>query len=131
MDGSQVTIGSYLKLFARGLTRRCPRCGEWDIFQGFFAHKMECPNCGLNLEPEEGYYVGAMTVNILCAEMMTVLLLVVAVIFTWPDLPLYPLIAVGIGANLIFPIVFYPVAKTVWMAIDLAFLRRMNPDELR
>ncbi|MFW6073978.1 MAG: DUF983 domain-containing protein [Chloroflexota bacterium] len=121
----------YPTLFVRGLTRRCPRCGEWNIFRGYFAHRPECPRCGLDLEPEDGYYVGAMTVNILCAEIMTVLILVIAIVLTWPDLPVLPLIAIGIGANLLFPVLFYPLSKTIWIAIDLAFFRKIRRDELR
>lgn len=113
-------------LLFRGLTRRCPRCGEWGIFKGFFALKKECPRCHLDLEPEEGYYVGAMTIAILAAEALTVFLLVVAIILTWPELPVMPLIIIGVGANIIFPVVFYPISKTLWLAIDLAFFHRID-----
>lgn len=88
--------------------------------------KDECPRCRLDLEPEQGYYVGAMTIAILAAEALTVFLLVLAVIVTWPELPVMPLIIIGVGANIIFPILFYPISKTLWLAIDLAFLHRMD-----
>jgi len=119
------------RLLFRGLTRRCPRCGEWRIFRGYFALKESCPRCGLDLVREEGYYVGAMTVNIVVAEILTVLLIAIVTIWTWPDLPVYELIAAGVGLNILFPIVFYPLTKTLWLAIDLAFFNRIDPDEVR
>lgn len=119
------------RLLFRGLTRRCPRCGEWRIFRGYFALKETCPRCGLDLVREEGYYVGAMTVNIVVAEILTVLLIAIVTIWTWPDLPVYELIAAGVGLNILFPIVFYPLTKTLWLAIDLAYFNQIDPDEIQ
>lgn len=118
-------------LLARGLSRRCPRCGEWKTFDRYFDMKPECPRCGLNFHPEEGYYVGAMTLNIIFAEVLTVFGLMIVIVATWPDFPVTPLIVVGVIFNLLFPILFYPISKTLWLATDLAFLHKMDPSDLR
>jgi len=118
------------RLVLRGLTRRCPRCGEWKIFSGYFALKDACPRCGLDLVREEGYYVGAMTVNIVAAELLTVFLIAVVAIWTWPTLPVNPLIFTAVGVNLLFPVLFYPLTKTLWLAIDLGWFNRLDPDEM-
>lgn len=118
-------------LLFRGLTRRCPRCGELHTFTGYFHMKDACPHCGLDFVREEGYYVGGMTLNIIFAEVLTVIGLVIMVIATWPDLPVTPLIVVGVTFNILFPIFFYPISKTLWLATDLAFLHKMDPSELR
>jgi uncharacterized protein (DUF983 family) len=118
-------------LLIRGLTRRCPRCGEWRIFSGYFALKDECPRCGLDLVREQGYYVGAMTVNIIAAELLAILIIVAVTIGTWPDLPVNALIIAGVGVNLLFPALFYPLTKTLWLGIDLGFLNQIDPDEMR
>lgn len=118
------------RLLIRGLTRRCPRCGEWRIFNRFFAIKDACPRCGLDLVREEGYYVGAMTVNILVAELLTVFLIAVVTIWTWPNLPVNTLIFVAVGVNILIPVLFYPLTKTLWLAIDLGWFNQIDPDEM-
>lgn len=121
----------YSRILFRGLTRRCPRCGEWGIFDGYFRMKQRCPRCDLDLQREEGYYVGAMSVNIGVAELVTALALVVAIILTWPSLPVVELIIGGVALNIAFPILFYPFSKTIWLAIDLMFFHPLRPSELR
>ncbi|CAN5504008.1 hypothetical protein BH23CHL2_BH23CHL2_24320 [soil metagenome] len=118
------------QLLFRGLTRRCPRCGEWRIFSGYFALKDTCPRCGLDLVREEGYYVGAMTVNIVVAEILTVLLVAIVTIWTWPEIPVNQLIVAAVGVNLLVPILFYPLTKTLWLAIDLGYFNQIDPDEM-
>jgi uncharacterized protein (DUF983 family) len=119
------------RLLFRGLTRRCPRCGEWKIFSGYFALKDACPRCRLDLVREEGYYVGAMTVNIVVAELLTFALIAVVAIWTWPALPVNTLIIAAVGVNILFPVLFYPVTKTLWLAIDLGWFNQLDPDEMQ
>jgi uncharacterized protein (DUF983 family) len=49
---------------------KCPRCREGDIFKypiskisKFNVMNETCPNCGVGLEPEPGFYQGAMYVG--------------------------------------------------------------------
>ena len=37
-----------------GLHRRCPRCGEAPLFEGFFQLQERCPKCQLELERNAG-----------------------------------------------------------------------------
>jgi uncharacterized protein (DUF983 family) len=105
----------------RGLTLRCARCGSGKLFRSWTRTVDACPRCGLVFEAEEGYWVGAMTLNIVVTEALTVVLLLVGVVLTWPELPVLPLVLIGVGINAIFPIVFYPISKTLWVATDLVF----------
>lgn len=43
------------------------------------------------------------------------------VLITWPDVPWAWVFAVTVVANLIIPIVFYPLSKTIWMALELSW----------
>jgi len=44
----------------------------------------------------------------------------VAIVVTWPDLPVVPLLAIlGVGA-LVLPVLMYPISYTLWQGIDLA-----------
>jgi uncharacterized protein (DUF983 family) len=39
---------------------RCPRCEQGQVFQGVLRMNKECPHCGLPLEREPGFFLGAM-----------------------------------------------------------------------
>ena len=53
------------QILARGLQHRCPNCGGRTLFTPgkAFALNPACPDCGLRLEREEGFYLGAMALN--------------------------------------------------------------------
>ena len=43
-----------LTVLGRGLRRRCPRCGEGALFDGFFTQRPRCTACGLDLADRHG-----------------------------------------------------------------------------
>jgi uncharacterized protein (DUF983 family) len=102
----------------RGLTRRCPRCGSGGLFRRWFTMVDACPRCGLHFEREEGYWVGAMMVNISVTEAVFIVLFVGLLVLTWPDVPWSGVMVAVVGANLLIPIVFYPFSKTLWVAME-------------
>ena len=110
-------------LVGRALRRRCPYCGGSGIFKGWFGLRDVCPTCGVPFGREEGYFLGAMAVNLLVAEGLAVAVVVLLMIFT--DLSLLPLEVVGVGLAVGLPIVFFPYSRMLWMAIDL----QLDPPE--
>ncbi|HEX2025225.1 MAG TPA: DUF983 domain-containing protein [Actinomycetota bacterium] len=109
----------------RGVRRRCPRCGQGRLFRGYFTLLPRCPGCGLRFEREEGYWVGAMIVNIAVAELAFGIVLVGGILLWWPDVPWGLLTIAGVAVNAIVPVLFYPWSKTIWMAVDV-LLNRMD-----
>ena len=106
-------------LVARALQLRCPACGAGGLFRRWFQMRERCPGCGLWLEREEGYYLGAQMVSTIIAEILLVLAFAAAVVATWPRPPWTLLTwAAAIGV-VIFPLAFYPFSKTLWLALDL------------
>jgi uncharacterized protein (DUF983 family) len=84
-----------------------------------------CPTCGLHLERHEsGYVVGAYMFNVVAAELVGGAIVMAVVVATWPTPPWDLLMYGGAGLMLICPIVFYPFAKTLFLAFDLAFRPR-------
>ena len=73
------------------------------------------------MEREEGYWVGAIIVNTAVTEVIFGILFVTTLFATLPEVPWQPLLAVGIGTNVIVPWFFYPRSKTLWLGIDLYF----------
>lgn len=120
---------SRARLFARGLTRRCARCGQGRLFHRWTAMVDACPRCGLVFEQEEGYWVGALTIATVAALLVSAAAIVTVTILTWPEIPMAPVMAVGVIGMILFPILFYPFSKTLWVAIDLAFFNpwRLQP----
>ena len=49
---------------------------------------------------------------------------------TWPDVPWNLLAVVTILANLVVPAALYPVAKTLWVALELGW-NPLDPEEAK
>ena len=114
-----------------GMTRRCPRCGQGHLFRRYFTLVPDCPRCGLHFEREQGYFAGALAVNLIVTGGLFAVVFVALVAATVPHVPVLPLLAVLVPIVVVVPIVYYPFSKTVWMAIDHAFLMRLDPNERR
>jgi uncharacterized protein (DUF983 family) len=110
-----------MTILFRGLTKRCPRCGQGGLFRRWTEMVDACPRCGLVFLQEEGYWVGALVFNTAISLFLFVFLISVAVAVTWPDIPVYPMMIVGSLAGIAFPYLYYPFSKTNWVAVDLAF----------
>lgn len=56
-----------VQIVFRGLTNRCPNCGDRTLFQrrSMFRVNKTCPTCGFHIEREgdEGFYLGSMSLN--------------------------------------------------------------------
>jgi len=103
------------------LRRRCPACGA-RVFDGWFRMRPVCPGCGLRTDRgEPDYFLGAVLVNLIAAEVVPVALVLMIIVITWPAPP-WPLVFVGgIGLAVVAPIVGYPFSKTLWLFADLQF----------
>lgn len=85
----------------------------------------DCPGCGLHFEREEGYWAGALAINIVIAAAVFVIVFVPWAAATVPNIPVVPILAVTIPLMITVPIAAYPFSKTIWMAIDRAFLAHL------
>ena len=110
----------------RGLTRRCARCGQGHLFTKWFKMVPDCPRCGLHFEREQGYWTGAIAVNTIVIGGLFASIFVGTLIATAPDIPIVPLLLVVVPLMAIGPLVAYPWSKTIWVAIDLAFLQPLG-----
>ncbi len=109
----------------RGLRRKCPRCGTGSLFHRWFRMDADCPNCQLHFEREPGYWVGAVAINTAVVGFLFAIVLIVFSAATVPDIPWVTLLAAEIPLMALGPIAFYPYSKTLWVAIDRAFLAHL------
>lgn len=115
----------------RGLRRRCGRCGERGILDGWFRLKDRCPRCGYQFKREEGFFAGVFLLNF--SITLAVLWLVLMGYVLWragtdADSGLTVILVACVAIGVVVPIVFYPVAATTWAALDLV-MRPLEPDE--
>jgi uncharacterized protein (DUF983 family) len=116
-------------VFRRGLTRRCPVCGTFRIGDGYFRLKERCPGCGLRFARMEGHWSGDIGINTVVTFGLLFLVVLGGTLLMWEDLNAAVLLAAAAGVVLIFPVLFVPVAKTLWVAVDL-MMRPVEPAEL-
>ena len=108
-----------LRMLGRALARRCVVCGGRGVFSGYFTLREACPSCGFPFEREEGYWVGAMILNIGGAQLAFFAFLLGGLTLTWPDPPWIFFLVGGISLMIAFPIAFYPWSKALWLCGDL------------
>jgi hypothetical protein len=89
----------------------------------------DCPRCGLHFEREPGYWAGALAINIGLAGVVFVVAFVIALVLTVPDVPVVPVLAVLVPLMVVVPTLGYPFSKTIWVAVDRAFLQHLDPNE--
>jgi uncharacterized protein (DUF983 family) len=106
----------------RALTLRCPLCGARGVTRRWITVRPRCPRCGLRLDRgEPDYWIGAMLFNLIAAESLFAVGVVVTLLVTWPRPPWDALYWGSIMGMAVLPIVTYPITKLVWLAFDLVF----------
>ena len=100
---------------ARGFRNRCPNCGGATLFRkgSLFEVNKACPDCGLQIERDEGFFIGSMSLNYgvtLVGFLTPVLILAYkGVIGTTTAIVLAGAGSVG------FPIAFYRSSRSWWL----------------
>jgi len=115
-------------MLKRGLRKRCPRCGSGHLYTSWFRMKDRCPGCGFKFDREPGFFIGAYFINFVIAEgfMFVMLMVYIAALNRDSGTSQVGPIVLGLTFAIVCPLVFYPFARTIWSAIDLA----MSPLEL-
>ena len=107
--------------FSRALLLRCPNCGGTKVLRSWFKLRHHCAKCGIRLDrgESEDYLLGGMFFNIVLAEVIFAVVLLVVVIVRWPNVPWAGIEYTLIIAMVAAPVVFYPVSRLMWLALDL------------
>jgi uncharacterized protein (DUF983 family) len=105
----------------RAVRLRCPHCGNAVLWRSLLRMLEHCPACGLHTQRRErDYFLGAIMINLVAAELLLAGALLVVVIATWPDPPWTLLEYGGVLLMLVAPFALYPFTKSLWLALDLA-----------
>jgi uncharacterized protein (DUF983 family) len=118
----ELSLGRAARLLGRALLKRCPNCGTGGLFSRWVVMVDTCPGCHLKTDRgEDDYFIGSFVVNFVTAELLICAGALAGILLTWPDVPWTALKWALIGFMLPTPFLFYPWAKTIWLAVDLTF----------
>ena len=87
-----------------------------------------CPRCAFHFNRVPGHWLGSWFLNVLVTQGVVVLILVVVGAATWPDVPVMAMTIAAGAAAVLVPLAFFPFARTIWVAIELA-MRPLELDE--
>lgn len=112
-------------ILGRALRLRCPRCGKGKFLEHGFTTYVRCPECGFLFRREDGYWLGAIFVNLISVQFIIIggFFLLDAI----TDLSMWALIGILATIGVIYPIVFYPLSKSIWLGMD-HFFTDPDPD---
>jgi uncharacterized protein (DUF983 family) len=117
------------KILLRGLMLRCPDCGKTGIYESLLQVRNHCTNCGLLFQREQGYFTGALYVNIAVAEGSVLLAFLICLLVGVSNTDRMFAILIGIGA--LTPLLFFLHSRSFWLCFDYLIDRtrpRVKPD---
>jgi uncharacterized protein (DUF983 family) len=101
---------------SRGARLKCPACGRAFIFEAPFRRRLNCPACGALFEREEGYFVGAISINLVTTEAALLFVYFVCLLTVGFDESL--IFKVLLPVALLFPVAFYHHSWGAWLGFD-------------
>ena len=115
------------RIIVRGLTNCCPNCGGHTLFRAgtFFQTNKECPQCGLKIERDEGFFLGSLSLNY-GVTLVGFLTPVMLLAFYHVICHRFAMVFVGIGA-IVFPALFYRFSRSWWLMCYYFFLTQHLP----
>ena len=109
-------IARTIRIIRYGLRLRCPECGQGLLFRSLFRMEHRCPFCGLAFTREQGYFVGAIYLNVMATEGI---LLVIAVLYIMSSRQFdQRLIVILLVLCAALPPLFFHHCRSLWLAID-------------
>src|SRR5215469_11801826 len=67
-------------IFIRALRLRCPACGGGRLYRSLLDMHKACSECGMVFEREQGYFVGAVYVNVIVTLLLIVSIYMITMI---------------------------------------------------
>jgi len=107
--------------FSRAIALKCPMCSEGKLFSGWLSMRKKCENCGFVFERDPGYFLGSTYINYGLTTLLT----------TWSYIVLRFVLEIDKGWLIpglatfcvLFPMVFFRYARSLWLSFDCYFDR--------
>ena len=105
-----------IQTILRGLALRCPVCGQSSIAKRPFRIRHYCPRCGALFQREEGFFVGAIAINLVTTEAAVLAVYGACLLAGVRDYDL--VITALVAVALLFPAAFYHHSWSLWLSFD-------------
>ena len=119
------------QIIARGLANRCPNCGGRTLFKAgtLFELDRSCRDCGLKIEKDEGFFLGAMAINygFTCVGLLTP----VVILWYLGVLPGKVAIGLALGLSVLAPLALYRSSRSWQLMLYYYFLPQHLPANRR
>lgn len=111
----------------RGMKLRCPECGLGRLYRSPFRMNTHCEYCGLTYEREQGYFIGAIYINIIVTEtlLLGTLLIYGLVVGAINQTILTTLVVLAI----IIPLLSFHHSRSLWLCLDHVLNPRKRRNE--
>jgi len=106
------------RTLARGARLCCPVCGRAGVFQSPFRVRPHCDACGALFQREEGFFVGAIMINVVTTEAAVMATAGLWLLSTSGRDGGATMLTLLFAVALLFPIAFYHHAWSLWLAAD-------------
>ena len=116
-------------MFVRGATGRCAVCGRTRLTPKWVTVKFRCDQCNFSIERNEGHFVGAVGMNTIVTFGSILITVIIGAALTAPDVPEVELSIITVAVGLVVSVLFFPISKTLWSAIDLMMVD-LEPGEV-
>ena len=120
-QGSELPRVAFHHALLRGIRQRCPMCGKGRLFRCAFHMNASCGDCEFRFEREPGYYLGSTYINYGVTALLATLTYVV-LLFGF-GLEKEVLLPGLLTFCVIFPLVFFRFARSLWLSLDCFFDR--------
>lgn len=100
----------------RSLRLRCPACGEGRVFRNLFSMHESCSRCGFRFAREAGFFLGSIYVNYGLTAL--ILAVVYPILLFGGYVAETPLLIASAVFVVVFPILFFPFARSLWLGFD-------------
>lgn len=107
---------SIIEVLFRCLRLRCPACGQSSIVRRPFHIKHHCPACYSLFKREDGFFVGAIMVNLVVTEGVILATYIIFLLVNGSNY--HALLNALFALALLLPVVFYHHTWSVWLSFD-------------
>ena len=119
------------QIIARGLAHRCPNCGGRTLFKAGARFELDegCADCGLKFEKDEGFYLGAMSLNY--GVTLVGLLTPVALLWYGGVLSGWGAVGLAVAGSILGPVLLYRSSRSWQLMLYYYFLPQHLPANRR
>ena len=107
---------SFGNLLRRCFLLRCPACGKSSILKAPFKIRDRCPSCDVIFQREQGFFVGAILVNVVTTELAILLAYLASLPFI--SINYQMVLALLFVIAVVFPLAFYHHSWSIWLTVD-------------